>query len=398
MNDKLSKLALKYKADKCPQIKHGYTPYYFKLLKDMQFTVKKVLEIGAGEGASLRMWRDFFPNAQIYGAEIDPKRIFTDGRIKVIKCDQSSKKDLVNLITRTGSDIDLVIDDGSHIPQDQVFSCLTLMPLLKKDVIYIIEDVADPTIEKQLTGYELEIPELVHTRRKYDDRLIVVRHKSTTDTYQYVLKKYNISPDSGSFIEIPNVGRNNLAELFAELKFNKGAEIGVNVGHYSEILCKANPNLHLYSIDPWKISSYGPDVVPAEVGIVKNQEAFEANRKEAEKRLSAYNCTIIQKDSLTAAKDFADNSLDFVYIDANHEFLNIAQDLHTWKKKVRLGGILSGDDYENFNYTKKNHVKQVVQVYMPSYNMLPCFILGSRKGKERGEFRDRIRSWFWVKR
>ncbi len=158
--NELDDLALKYGTDKCPQIKHTYTPYYYELLKDKRESVKKVLEIGAGEGASLRMWRDFFPNAMIYSADNQADRIFKEDRIEVISCDQDSKQNLVNLIARTGSDIDLVVDDGSHVPEHQVFTCLTLMPLLKKDVTYVIEDVADPSIREQLDEYDCQIPEL----------------------------------------------------------------------------------------------------------------------------------------------------------------------------------------------------------------------------------------------
>jgi hypothetical protein len=398
MNDDLSMLALKYKVDKCPQLKHGYTPYYYGLLKDKKQTIKKVLEIGAGEGASLRMWRDFFLKAEIYGAEIDPKRIFTDGRIKIVKCDQSSKNDLVDLISNIGPDIDLVIDDGSHIPKDQVFTCLTLMPMLKKDVIYVIEDVADLTIEEQLTGYELVVPQIIHTKRKYDDRLFVIRNKpSEINTQEYILKKYNINPKGQSCIEIPNTGRNNLAELFSELNFREGAEIGVSSGHYSEILCKANPKLLLYSIDPWEISAYGPGVIPSEVGIVENQESFEAEYQEAKKRLAHYNCRIIRETSVMAAKDFTDNSLDFVYIDANHDFVNATIDIDTWKKKVRPGGILAGHDYVLAPYEKRSHVKYVVDAYFQCYKMIPYFILGAKTPKEKLEIRDRVRSWFWIK-
>lgn len=166
-------MALKYGADKCPQIKHGYTPFYYDLLKERRLTIKKVLEIGAGEGASLRMWRDFFPNALIYAADNQDNRIFKEGRIEVIKCDQSSGQDLVNLIAKTGSDIDLVVDDGSHIPQHQVFSCLNLLPLLKKDVVYIIEDVADASILEELSGYNCNMTKF---GKRYDDRVIVVRN------------------------------------------------------------------------------------------------------------------------------------------------------------------------------------------------------------------------------
>ena len=112
----------------------------------------------------------------IYSADNQDNRIFKENRIEVIRSDQSSKQDLVDLIAKTGSDIDLVIDDGSHIPQHQVFTCLSLMPLLNKDVIYIIEDVAEPSIEKQFTNYDRQVPELVRTRPRYDDRLIVIRN------------------------------------------------------------------------------------------------------------------------------------------------------------------------------------------------------------------------------
>src|SRR5689334_235700 len=110
--DKLTEFAIKYKADKWG--KHTYTPFYYRLFKDKQEKVKKVLEIGAGEGASLFMWQDFFPNARIYGADNQDNRIFKKERIEVVKCDQSEGVDLDSLIRKTGTDLDLVIDDGSH--------------------------------------------------------------------------------------------------------------------------------------------------------------------------------------------------------------------------------------------------------------------------------------------
>jgi len=177
--DELSKLAIKYGADKWG--KHHYTPVYFDLFKDRRNEVKKVLEIGVAEGASLFMWRDFFVNAYILGAEIEDKRLFSDaiGRINCYKCDQSSKEDLENLIKQTGSDIDLVVDDGSHKPGDQLFTCLTLMPLLDKYVVYVIEDIATVgvavAIEEALK--DKYYCQTIKVGKRYDDRLIIVRHK-----------------------------------------------------------------------------------------------------------------------------------------------------------------------------------------------------------------------------
>ena len=172
----LCKLAFKYSTDKCPKIKHVYTPFYYELLKDKKHTFKKVLEMGIGyketmpyypryqTGASLKMWRDFFPNAMVHGADISPKAMFEDERIKTYLCDERKKCDIERLVMQTGSDIDLVVDDGSHRLHHQVYLCKTIMPLLQKSVIYIIEDVGyNESLSEQLekTGlYKCEFPDL----------------------------------------------------------------------------------------------------------------------------------------------------------------------------------------------------------------------------------------------
>lgn len=212
------------------------------------------------------------------------------------------------------------------------------------------------------------------------------------DAYQYVVDKYNLHVGRQHYVEIPNMGRDNMAKVFAELKFDKGAEVGVERGYYSEVLCRVNPNLHLYAIDPWSTSAYedGIDAVDYD------QSKYDERYSEAVHRLKPYNCTLVRKKSLDAAEDFEDESLDFVYIDANHDFVNFTNDLHTWKKKVRKGGIVSGHDYANFSYKKFNHVKRALEAYAKSYRMIPIFIVGSHNVEE-GQARDKFRSWFWVK-
>jgi glycosyltransferase involved in cell wall biosynthesis len=162
----LCELAYKYRTDKCPQIYHKYTPYYYKLLKDKRESAKKVIELGIGYiteknkfwgyplGSSLFMWRDFFPNAQIYGVDIVPTSIFQADRITTYLYDERKKEDLEDLIKKTGNDIDLFIDDGSHKIEDQVFTAKTLLPMLKRGVIYIVEDVPYPdTFKRMMSGY-----------------------------------------------------------------------------------------------------------------------------------------------------------------------------------------------------------------------------------------------------
>ena len=171
----LCDLAMKYGTDKCPQIKHSFTPFYYNLLKDKP--IKKVLEMGILGGASLRMWRDFFPNAQIYGADIQTRALLKEDRIETFYCNQLKRDDLVTLLEKTGTDIDLFVDDGLHNKESQLFTAQNLMPLFKKDVIYIMEDVRSPEwLATELPDYICEVPELVG-KKHHDDRLLIVKNK-----------------------------------------------------------------------------------------------------------------------------------------------------------------------------------------------------------------------------
>lgn len=171
--DTLSQLGIKYGTDKIG--KHNYLPVYYELFrnKNKRRRVKKMLEIGVGEGKGLRMFRDFFTYAMIYGAEIEEERVFSEERIRVIQCDQSSFKDLVRLIRVTGCDLDFVIDDGSHDPENQLYTCLQIVPLLQKGSIYIIEDVANEEVFNSIpTAWKKE---KIRVGKRYDDQLIIIK-------------------------------------------------------------------------------------------------------------------------------------------------------------------------------------------------------------------------------
>jgi hypothetical protein len=127
--------------------------------------------------------------------------------------------------------------------------------------------------------------------------------------------------------------RTELAKYFKELGYKTGAEIGVDEGDYSEVLCREIPGVKLYCIDCWDIKT----------GVCMNHRRRKYER--VQERLASYDATLIKKFSLDAVKDFTDGSLDFVYIDAGHSFDDVMRDLIEWTKKVRKGGIVSGHDY-----------------------------------------------------
>lgn len=213
------------------------------------------------------------------------------------------------------------------------------------------------------------------------------------NTFDYLVTKYKLDIKS-SYIEIPNVTRNELAVMIRELGFTEGAEIGVERGIFSEILIKDNPQLHLYSIDAWTAYKGYRDHV--------SQYKMDDLYAEAKKRLAPYNCTVIKGFSVDVAKTFKDESLDFVYIDGNHEFTQVVNDIAAWERKVKVGGIVAGHDYikrKDNGYLM--HVIPAVHGYMEAYSIAPLFVLGRKHAKSNTdpefELRDNTRSWFYVK-
>jgi hypothetical protein len=208
------------------------------------------------------------------------------------------------------------------------------------------------------------------------------------ETLAYIAEKYHLDFGRPSPFEIPDMDRDNLPDLFHELGFTVGVEIGVEEGMYSEILCKGIPNLHLYCVDPWTAYKGYRDHV--------SQSKLDRFYITAQERLTPYHCELIKDYSMDTVKRFENKSLDFVYIDGNHEIPWIIDDICAWRDKVRPGGIVSGHDFiESKVQHTRCHVLYAVHCAVRSYRIHPWFIVGT-KAKTPGLARDKSRSWFWV--
>lgn len=144
----LNDIASKYGTDKVDQ-HHSYKgvtylDIYARYMSNMRLKVKTFVEIGVRNGASLRMWKEYFPNATIYGIDIDPRCMASkEERIEIIIGDQNDNAFLQNLAKIFSNGIDILLDDGSHITRHQINTFNILYKLIKSSGLFIIEDLAN---------------------------------------------------------------------------------------------------------------------------------------------------------------------------------------------------------------------------------------------------------------
>lgn len=159
--------------------------------------------------------------------------------------------------------------------------------------------------------------------------------------------------------------REMLCEVFFELGYNEGVEIGVRRGGYSKKLLQANPNLHLTCIDPWS---------PYHFRYPKEKQ--DALYEKTCRRLKNANATILRKYSMEALADFEDESLDFAFIDGNHKFDYVMMDIIEWSKKLKQYGIMAVHDYYHFGWAG---VVQAVNAYTSSHHIDPWYVTKERE-------------------
>lgn len=136
----LNELGIKYHTDKA--YVHKFCDFYEHNLNN---NISNLWEIGILDGASLRMWSEYFPNAKITGFDIEDKSSLKfNENVKVKILDQGNKEQLEQLAAEN-KNIDIIIDDGSHIINHQIMTFEILFNSLKSGGQYIIEDLHTST-------------------------------------------------------------------------------------------------------------------------------------------------------------------------------------------------------------------------------------------------------------
>lgn len=176
---------------------HTYASVYEGLFGHCRHDVRLVFECGLGTkttrfpnnmsetgrpGASMRVWRDFFPNAQVYGADIDRDTLFRDERIETFWVDQTDRAAIQSMWSEIGqSGFDLIIDDGLHTFAAGKTMFEGSYERLKSGGIYVIEDVSnDSLVQFQRWSREHRLPaefhQLIRTSDPpFDNNLVIIR-------------------------------------------------------------------------------------------------------------------------------------------------------------------------------------------------------------------------------
>ncbi len=196
-NQELKKLMDLYGSDKGGRNNHhNYAQYYSEIFSNKKDKIQNFLEIGLGSNnpevpsnmgldgkplASLRAWRDYFKNANIYGADIDKNILKNEERIKTFYVDQTDPTTIKEMFRDIGiSKFDIILEDGLHEYNANICFFENAIDFLSSDGVYIIEDVYYKDQEKfmkyfEKKSYNFSIIDIFHGKNIANNCLIVVR-------------------------------------------------------------------------------------------------------------------------------------------------------------------------------------------------------------------------------
>ena len=181
---------------------HNYTTVYSALFKKYRNRPVRIFEMGLGSnspeipftmrngrpGASLRGWRELFPRAQVYGADIDRGSLFQEKRIKTFYCDQLDPAVIRQLWSQPDlrDPLDIIIDDGLHTFEGNTCLLEASLDHLSPGGVYVVEDIKRGTIHswherietvysEQYPAYEFVFVALPNAQNDDDNNLLVIR-------------------------------------------------------------------------------------------------------------------------------------------------------------------------------------------------------------------------------
>lgn len=197
--------------------------------------------------------------------------------------------------------------------------------------------------------------------------------------------------------------RENFTEIFNTLNYKLGLELGTYQGIFAKHILN-NWNGNLICIDLFDRQDNN-DLLNS-TGFYKHDlpnknlilPIFNQNTNSVKN-----NCLTIQSDTINAAKFFPDNYFDFIYIDADHSYNSVTNDITTWYPKLKSKGLFAGHDFlSEFDYSQKNN--EIFQPYNKS-EYVGTFGVNTAVTDFTNQYNIKFyttnepywKSWFWFK-
>jgi len=147
---------------------HNFIDTYNRNFAPIQDSVEKILEIGIFNGASHKMWKCFFHNAEVYGIDIKQKPWVEQLGIHTYIANQANREQLQGFIDEYKGGFDIIVDDGGHWMNHQQVSLGFLFKHLKPGGLFIIEDV-HTSIPKFYKGFGVDATQSNTTLKMIND-------------------------------------------------------------------------------------------------------------------------------------------------------------------------------------------------------------------------------------
>ncbi len=185
---------------------HNYTTIYSVLFGNLRDRPLRIFELGLGTnnpdlvstmgihgrpGASLRGWRELFPHALVFGADIDRDVLFEEDRIKTFYCDQLDRSAIRDLWAQPAlqGGVDILIEDGLHTFEGNCTFLEGSLEQLRPGGFYVVEDILQETFAewhkqletiyaKQFPNHEFAFVELPSPSQGLDNNLLIIRRIS----------------------------------------------------------------------------------------------------------------------------------------------------------------------------------------------------------------------------
>jgi len=133
---RLTEIGSKHETDKATG--HMFTEFYDDYVS--KYINPNILEIGVYNGASLKMWEEYFGSPLVVGMDIEDKKQYENNNIKILVGDQGNPTDLLKCLDIC-KEYQIMVDDGSHIIGHQISTLATLFPYLASGGVYFLEDL-----------------------------------------------------------------------------------------------------------------------------------------------------------------------------------------------------------------------------------------------------------------